>query len=307
MGPLRHSLVALALVVTLDLVTRDAEAQDAVMPPETVKGTPATKGATDIAKGGFVGSTRPADDDPSHATDLTLALGGLFTAGNSRTIALTSAAKLRLRRDEHQLGSAAAVNFARAGKVGKPTETTVENVQGLLRYDYFLTDHVSLFLQSTARRDRFQGLQLRLNIDPGVAYYFINTKTHRLQVEGGYDLQYDIRRDDSLQPKPAADAPAGAPLPPMLDKQQVLHNARIFIGYENKLRKEVSVVMNGEYIQNFADSEVFRLVGDIGLKSNVADSLALATTFTIRYENTPLPNVEKADSIAAITLVYTFF
>jgi putative salt-induced outer membrane protein len=52
---------------------------------------------------------------------------------------------------------------------------------------------------------------------------------------------------------------------------------------------------------------VFRLIGDVGLKSNVADSLALATTYTIRYENSPLPNVEKADSIASVTFVYTFF
>lgn len=308
MGPVRRSLFTTAIAVAFVLGSTGAHAQgSSTMPSETVKGTPATKGSTDIAKAGFVGSERPKEDDPSQATDLSFALGGLFTAGNSRTIALTSAAKLRLRRDEHQLGSAAAVNFARAGKVGKPTETTVENVQGLMRYDYFLTDHVSLFLQSTARRDRFQGLQLRLNIDPGVAYYFVNTKTHRLQVEGGYDFQYDIRRDDALQPAAAADAPANAPLPAMLDKHQVLHNSRIFVGYENKLRKEVSLVMSGEYIQNFADSEVFRLIGDVGLKSQVADKFALATTYTIRYENSPLPSIEKADSIASVTLVYTFF
>ena len=303
MGLPRHSLVAVAVLLLSVVRAPRAFAQGTAMPPETVKGKPATEGTTDIAKGGFAAGTRPAGDDPAQATDLSVALGGLFTSGNSRTIALTSAAKLRLRRSEHQLGAAASVNFARSGKVGTPTETTVENVQGLLRYDYFLSDHVSLFLQSTARRDRFQGLQLRLNLDPGVAYYFIDTKTHRLQVEGGYDLQYDIRRDDALQPKATADAP----LPPKLDKQQVLHNARIFLGYENKLRKEVALVMNAEYIQNFADSEVFRLVGDIGLKSNVADSVALATTYTIRYENTPLPNVVKADSIASVTLVYSFF
>ena len=277
------------------------------MPSETVKGAPVTKGTTDIAKGGFVASTRPADEDPREATELSVSLGGLFTAGNSRTVALTSAAKLRLRRDEHQFGSAASLNFARAGKRGTPTETTVENVQGLVRYDYFLRNDVSLFLQSTVRRDRFQGLNLRLNVDPGVAYYFIDTRKHKLQTEAGYDLQYDIRRDDALQPPLAADAPAGSPLPDMLEKHRTLHNARIFVGYENKLRKEVSLVMSGEYLQNFADSEVFRLVGDVGLKSNVADRLALATTYTIRYENTPLPNVEKADSIASVTLVYTFF
>ena len=65
--------------------------------------------------------------------------------------------------------------------------------------------------------------------------------------------------------------------------------------------------MSVEYLQNFADIGLYRFIGDIGLKSNVADSLALATTYTMRYENTPLPNVAKADSIASVTLVYTFF
>jgi putative salt-induced outer membrane protein len=307
MGPFRRSLVASISALSLGLTTAEASAQDTTMPAETLKGTPATKGNTDIAKGGFVSTTRPADEDPKQSTELGVSLGGLFTSGNSRTVALTSSAKFRLRRDEHQFASAAALNFARAGKVGTPTETTVENIQGLVRYDYFLTDTVSLFLQSTARRDRFQGLQLRLNIDPGVAYYFINTKKHKLQAEVGYDNQYDIRRDDSLQPPAPADAPAGAPLPARLDKHKVLHNSRLFAGYENKLRKEVSLVMSAEYIQNYADTDVFRLIGDIGLKSNVADSLALATTYTIRYENSPLPGKEKADSIASVALVYTFF
>src|SRR5262249_45083536 len=154
---------------------------------------------------------------------------------------------------------------------------------------------------------RFQGLDLRLNVDPGVAYYFINTKTHRLQVEGGYDLQHDIRRDDALvQPVPEGSPPGTLP-PPPLDKTNTLHNARLFAGYENKLRKEVSLIASVEYLQNFADIETYRLIADIGLKSNVAEHLALATTYTARYENKPLPNVADLDSIASVSLVYSFF
>ena len=58
------------------------------------------------------------------------------------------------------------------------------------------------------RRDRFEGLDLRLDLDPGLAYYFINTKKHRLQGEAGYDFQYDIRRDASSTIYLDADAPA---------------------------------------------------------------------------------------------------
>lgn len=277
------------------------------VPAGTVKPQTATTGKTDIATGGFVGSAAPTDDDPKYVDDVSIGLGGLFSAGNARTIAITTLGRARFRRDEHQFSVAATANFARAGKRGETVDTTVENYQGLLRYDYFLANDVSLFFQSTGRRDRFQGLDLRLNVDPGVAYYFINTKTHRLQVEGGYDLQHDIRRDGSrAQPLPE-DAPPGTPALPLLDKSSTLHNARLFLGYENKLRSEVALIASVEYLQNFADVETYRLIADIGLKSNVSDRLALATTYTARYENKPLPTVADLDSIASVNLVYSFF
>lgn len=303
--------VTIAAVVGLVTWSSAARAQSATTPTEpseTVKAQTATTGKTDIAKGGFVTSTAPTDDDPKYVNDVSIGAGGLFSAGNARTIAMTTLGKLRLRRDEHQLSVALAANFARAAaKRGEPLDTTVENYQGLLRYDYFLTNEVSFFLQSTGRRDRFQGLDLRLNVDPGVAYYFINTKTHRLQVEGGYDLQYDVRRDGSREQPLPDDAPAGTPPLPLLEKTRALHNARIFLGYENKLRKEVAFIASVEYLQNFADIETYRFIADIGLKSNIADRLALATTYTARYENKPLPTVADLDSIASINLVYSFF
>jgi putative salt-induced outer membrane protein len=306
----RRVLVTLAACLVPSVASAQstpAPAATPTAPSETVKANTATKGNTDIAKGGFVTSTAPKDDDPKYVNDVSIGAGGLFSAGNARTIALTSFGKARFRRDEHQFSAAATGNFARAGKLGTAVDTTVENYQGLLRYDYFFSNDVSLFLQSTGRRDRFQGLDLRLNVDPGVAYYFVNTKTHRLQVEGGYDLQLDIRRDDALVQAPPAGSPPGTPAPPPLDKSRTLHNLRLFLGYENKLRKEVAFIASVEYLQNFADIGTYRFIADIGLKSTIADNLALATTYTARYENKPLPNVADLDSIASLNLVYSFF
>ncbi|CAN5913993.1 hypothetical protein BH11MYX4_BH11MYX4_12510 [soil metagenome] len=287
----------------------EAFAQDASIPPETLKAQTATKGTTDVAKSGFATGGLPSDEDPKQATEASVSAGGLFSSGNARTVAVTTAGKLKIRRDEHQFGLQLAANFARAGKKGEAVDTSVENYQGLLRYDYFFTESIAAFLQASARRDRFQGLDLRANIDPGLAYYFINTKKQSLRAEGGYDLQYDVRRDASrtqTPPTAAPGAPAPAPLP-LLDKTQTLHNLRLFAGYENKLYKEVSMVTGLEYLQNFSDAATYRLVFDAGIKSSVADNLAVAVTYTMRYENTPLPTVENTDSIASVNLVYTLF
>ena len=307
---MKRATIGLLAAAFFSFGTRDALADDPpTMPAETLKANTATKGSTDVAKGGFATGGMPADEDPRHATEASVAAGGLFSSGNARTVAITSAGKLKIRRDEHQFGLALAANFARAGKKGVPVETSVENYQGLLRYDYFFTNNFAAFFQASARRDRFQGLDLRANFDPGLAYYVINTKKQQLRGEGGYDLQYDVRRDASRTQTPeevAPGAPAPAPLP-LLDKTKTLHNVRLFAGYENKLYKEVSMVTGLEYLQNVSDAGTYRLVFDIGIKSSVADNLAVAMTYTMRYENKPLPSVETTDSIASVNLVYTLF
>lgn len=296
----RFLLAAIAMTSIARVAYGQPTGVGAGSPTETTKPQTATTGKTDLAKGGFVVSDKPKDDDPRYVNDVSIGVGGLFSAGNARQVALTSYVRSRFRRDEHQFSGGLAVNYARAGKKGQEIDTTIENYQGLLRYDYFLSNEVSLFFQSTARRDRFQGLDLRLNVDPGVAYYFINTKTHRLQTELGYDLQHDVRREEARIPAPPAPQERA-------EKTKTLHNARAFIGYENKLRSEVSFVASFEYIQNFADPETLRFIADIGLKSQVASHLALATTYTARYENKPLPDVAQLDSIASVSLVYSLF
>lgn len=306
----RSSMIGILAAALVTGAAQNAMAQSApTIPAETLKAQTATKATTDVAKGGFASGGLPSDEDPRQVTEAAVSAGGLFASGNARTIALTTAAKLKLRRDEHQFSTAIAMNFARAAQKGAPVETSVENYQGLLRYDYFFTNSVAVFLQTSARRDRFQGLDLRYNLDPGLAYYFVNSKKQTLRTEGGYDLQFDIRRNASRvqTPEPAAPgAPAAAPLP-LLDRTQTLHNIRLFAGYENKLYKEVSMVTGLEYLQNISDAGTYRLVFDIGIKSNVSDNLAIATTYTMRFENKPLPTVETTDSIASVNLVYTLF
>lgn len=278
------------------------------MPSETVKAKTVTTGKTDLVVSTFATGNAVEEVEEQYATDLSLSLGGLFAAGNARTIALTTAGNLRVRRFEHQIRTAAAWNFARATPTGESaTQTTVENYQGLVRYDLFLSARISLFLQSTARRDRFQGLDFRLNVDPGVAYHFIQTKNQRLVVELGYDQQRDIRRDASRLTTTPPVPPATEATVTIAAKTSTLHNTRAFLGYENTLYPEVGFIASLEHIQNFEDAHVYRLVFDVGLKSTIRGKLAVATTYTMRFENRPLPGIRKADSLASISLVYTLF
>jgi putative salt-induced outer membrane protein len=213
-------------------------------------------------------------------------------------VALTSASDLRVRRDANQLTALAAVNIAQAAAdADSRYRSTVENYQGLLRYDYFFGQGLAGFLSATARRDRFQGLALRLNIDPGAAYYFIDEKDVQLRAEAGYDLQHDIRHPDALA---AADV-AGDPL----GKTATRHNARIYTGYDHRFSNEVKFDTSAEYIQGLKETTNWRLNWGAALTSQIADSFSISTSITVKYDHNPVGDVKTTDVLSAFSLVYT--
>jgi putative salt-induced outer membrane protein len=265
-------------------------------PEGLMKQDAATSGSTEVAKSGFETVQKPAD--AKEATELKLSAGGLMATGNSRSLALTGSGQLRLRRAENEYSANFAANYARAAAAaGEPMETTVENLQGRIRYDRFLTEHWSLFAAQSARKDRFQGLDLRLNFDPGVAYYVFEVEKHRLWGEAGYDLQYDVRSDEAILAAAAAAEP--------VSKTEVRHSARLFAGYQNDLNDAVRFNTGLEYLQAVVDTENWRLNWDVGLTSSISNDFSLATTFSLRYDHNPLPGVENTDTTTAVSLVYT--
>ena len=103
----------------------------------------------------------------------------LHNGGNARLFAATLGGALRWRRGDDQLKVQGAANYGQSAKGNEHWQTTVENIQGVARYDRFLGDF-TLFMAVQARRDRFQGLDLRLQLDPGVAYYVVHEKDELL-------------------------------------------------------------------------------------------------------------------------------
>jgi putative salt-induced outer membrane protein len=253
----------------------------------------ATSGSTEVAKEGFEKVERPAD--AKEATVLKLSAGGVLASGNSRSMALTGAGQLRLRRLANEYSASVAGNYGRSAPTpADDMETSVENLQGRIRYDRFLSESWALFVAQSARKDRFQGLEVRLNFDPGVAFYFFDEEKHRLWAEAGYDFQYDIRTSAAL---------AAATTP--IERTEARHSARGFTGYENNINEALSFNTGLEYIQSVQESKNWRLNWDIGLTSAISNSFSFATTFSLRYDNNPLEGVRKTDTLTALNLVYT--
>jgi putative salt-induced outer membrane protein len=292
---------ALALVA----FPRAASADDD-LPTGTTNQKPASSGTTDLTTRSFESAGKKSDD--KDATQLTLSAGGLASSGNSRLVALTTSGKFRLRRADDQISAAAAGNYTRTAVPGGPMTTSVENVQGKTRYDRFFDD-ITAFLGVQARRDRFQGLDLRLNVAPGIGYYFVNEAKLAVWVEGGYDFLYDIRRDDARpvlddNKNPVLDA-SGRPV--LLAKTNVVHSGRLFFGYLDSVNEAVTLSVGVEYLQGLSDTGVRRVNGDFSVASKIGKGFSLATTIAVRFDNQPLPGKEQLDTTESVSLVYDIF
>ena len=276
-----------------------ASAQDVPQAQDPAK---ATSGKTDLTSD--KATTLDRGDDAKDATELSLSAGGLQSGGNANLIALTAAEKFRLRRVDNQFKQAFAANYARsAAPPSTDLQTTVANIQGLLRYDRFLGDF-TLFFGAQARSDKFQGLILRTNLDPGVGYYFVNEKTTAFWTELGYDFQYDLRREDAIFNPDGSRQLDGSGKP--LDKTRVLHSGRAFLGYENAFNETTKLSAGVEFLQGISDTKVYRVNSDVALTTKLVKTLSIQFAFSERFDSEPLPGKQKTDTLTSASLVYTF-
>jgi len=318
-----NKLIACNTAIALSALSISAFAQDPAG-LTTVEHT--STGTANVATTGFQAAEKP----PEEAADflrLTLGAGGTLAMGNSRVQNYNAIGDFGLRRGANQLGVKAAFNQGSsspqrdADGVLPPMQENISNYQGLVRYDRFFSEVVSGFIQASALTDKFQGLDLRLNIDPGIAIYAINEATHQWSFDVGYDFQYEDYRDDSLG-------------------ELTLHSARLATNYVNALNESVTFRTGAEYLLALspweqcywvtqsagnvrakdcdearpadATEKVARvnwaLVAYARLDAKVSDKFAVQTAMELRHDNSPVQlNYAMNDLRSSINLTYSLF
>lgn len=285
-------------------------AESAPLPQGTVSQASASAGSTELGGQGQFATVTEAP--PTDVTEAEVSAGGLLSTGNARAGSITAAGRFLLRRRNHQFSAAVAGNYGRAAANAQAdVETTVSNVQGLVRYDYFAHRRLSLFVMLTPRHDTFQGLNLRLNVDPGLAVYILEDLRNRLWVEAGYDFQYELRTDEAIRVKNADGTDFqdvnGRTISDESERERFTHAVRLFGGYRNNINERVTFGTSLEYLQSVLQARRYRINWDTALSANLVQRLAIALTFTVRLDNDPAPGIQKVDTITAASLIYRFF
>ena len=338
-----HSIApCFCLAVLLASTSAFAQEPEAAPTPAAGAGTGVSKaaeGPAELEGQGEFGKAKSLEDveKAEDFTNFKLSLGGLGATGNATSVAFTGNALYELRRKKHMFHSSFIANYGLARvedevAMTDDLEPNIFNLQGRLRYDYFLKKRIAVFLMLTGRHDPFQGLKFRLNVDPGFAFFILKGSgdrfggSHDLWAEVGYDLQVDIRcsaeldldlcATETFNPPPTAENPT----PEMIDRQFINHSARLFAGYSAKGKDDrVSFRTGLEYLQSFLDGTqhgfapqkiLYKISWDNSFSVPVLETrngakLAFAVSFSLRYDKTlpPSPDVVPLDTLTAANIV----
>jgi hypothetical protein len=302
---MRIRALAVALS-TLSFAAASASAQTSAAPAAPTGAPPAE--AKTLVEGPGKAPEAPKTERKLDGTTVSVSAGGLLTTGNSKLLAVSGSGSYETRFDDNGIGASLVGNFGQGAPAGEAVRLTAENLQGRLRYDRYLVDALALFLINTGRHDRFQGLDFRYNLDPGVKYLFFTAATSSLWAEAGYDLQYDIRRNAD---RTVVDDDGNPVLDPagnvqILDKTATDHSTRLFVGLKHGFNKEVTISSGLEYLQSVVDSTRYRVNYDLVFAANVGSGLAVGLGFGARFDHAPLPGKEKLDTSTTVSLIYAF-
>ncbi|HEX7478327.1 MAG TPA: DUF481 domain-containing protein [Polyangiales bacterium] len=256
-------------------------------PPDAAALVTAPKGAADA----------PKIENPEDGTTASLSAGGQQATGNSRLLAGTLNSAAETRWSNNGLGGSLVGNYGRSGPQGSKMVTTAENIQGRVRYDRYLIEQASVFLINTGRHDRFQGIQLRYNLDPGFKYLFISDTATTLWAEAGYDLQYDVRREDARMP-------AGSTT--LLDKTATDHSGRAYGGVKHAFNPDVALSSGIELMQSFVHGDHTRVNFDALLTATVGSGFSFGLGFGARYDAAPLPGKRDLDTSTTVSVIYSY-
>lgn len=218
----------------------------------------------------------PTFTKPKDGSSATVSAGALMQTGNSYMLAGTANGAYERQFGDNSVGVAGIGNYGESRPPGGDNRATTQNIQGKLRYDRYLTDDLTAFMMVTGRSDRFQGIEFRLNLDPGVKYLFVNQGTTAVWGEAGYDFQYDVRRDDARE--------NGA-----ISKTDSDHAARLFAGFKYAFNSDVTTKAGIEYLQSVIDSSKYRVNFDALIAAKLRGGLAMGVGFSARYDHAPLP------------------
>jgi putative salt-induced outer membrane protein len=204
------------------------------------------------------------------------------TTGNSEVLTIAFANEL-----EYNFTPALTGNWKLGALQGKTSgETTAERYYTDLRFDYRLAERVYTFLLGGWLKDRFAGIDRRVNFGPGIGYHVIKGPKSFLRCEAGLNYTYE---DYVVQE--SADFLEG----------------RAYSRYEYMFSEKNRFLLSVEYLQDLNASDNYKLNSETAVVAGLIGALSLKIGYEVRYQNRPKPaTLKKTDTVLNAAFVITY-
>lgn len=240
-------------------------------------------GTAHAADPAFAGTDKAGTEAEKPEAKLTAEFGGALTTGNSEFYTLTAGlnGSYKFNRSKFSLVGGAVTGSSRVDGNADGTiddaERQVPMVQNAkryfadLRYDFFMSDHDSLYVLVGAFHDPFAGYELRAHEQIGYSRMLVKTDDTQLVAELGVDWAQEFFSGEA---DPAKDLEIVA--------------ARGMLGLTHKFSEGVGFQDTLEVYENVLDTADLRILNSASMVSTLSSKFSLKLSHNLIFDNRPV-------------------
>ncbi len=237
----------------------------------------ALAGATAVAQEAKPVELAPPPPPPQWESSVNLGLS--YTSGNSDTL-LAAGGIGTQKKGQHSEWA-----FGAKGAYGKNDGEINNNMaEGFGQYNYLFTERLYGYLRADALYDAIAAIDYRVNLSPGVGYYFLKSKATTLSGEVGPGYVFE-------------------------KKGGVADNyATIRFGerFEQKLGEKVRLWQSLSYLPQVTDFGNYQLNAEIGISAPLGKDLSLRVVAADIFNSRPAPRKKQNDLMLVSGIEYKF-
>ena len=207
-------------------------------------------------------------------------VGGNSSEGNTDEVNVSSEFEATRRTKQDRFGLGFNYNYGE-----DDDEVTTRNASGFLKYDHFLSQHWYVYLATEMFYDRFDDLNLRAIVGPGLGYQVWDDTSKSLAFELGISyLSEDLREGD--------------------DDHWV--NGRLSIPFMFKISEYLTFRDKPLFYLNLEETERYLIRNDASILTAIGASWSLRVSHIYKYDSEPSEDVRETDTTWIGALQYNF-
>lgn len=207
-------------------------------------------------------------------------LGGNWQEGNSDTVNISAGAQATRRTEKDRFK----LNFL-YNLTEDDGERTAENTYGQLKYDYFLNTSWYIYLNLDMLSDKFQDINLRTTVGPGVGYQVWEEDNRSLSFEAGVSYTSEDRD---------------------LGEDTDWVTARLGADFLYRLFDRVTFTDQFVIYPNLDDTGEYTLRNEAAIVTDIGSNWASRLSNIWERDSDPGPGIESDDFTWILGLQYTF-